>query len=217
MNAVNRLAQYRAWLQDIEPITAKGAVEQVTGLIIEGRGPIASIGDMCDIYPRLVPAPIKAEVVGFKGEHLLLMPLSDMRGVHPGSLIVNRAEKATVYASLALQGRVLDGLGRPIDAQGHVPADVPYPLYAEPLNPLRKKRIAEPLDLGVRALNGLLTCGKGQRMGIFAGSGVGKSVLLGMIARATQADVNVIALIGERGREVREFIDSVIRGKMCCS
>ena len=102
MKAVNRLAQYREWLQDIEPITAKGAVEQVTGLIIEGRGPLASIGDMCDIYPRLAPAPIKAEVVGFKGEHLLLMPLSDMRGVHPGSLIVNRAEKATVHASLAL-------------------------------------------------------------------------------------------------------------------
>src|SRR5215468_88235 len=207
MNAVNRLAQYIEWLQDIEPITAKGAVEQVTGLIIEGRGPLASIGDMCDIYPRLAPAPIKAEVVGFKGEHLLLMPLSDMRGVHPGSLIVNRAEKATVHASRALQGRVLDGLGRPLDAQGPIPVGVPYPLYAEPFNPLRKKRIAEPLELGVRALDGLLTCGKGQRMGIFAGSGVGKSVLLGMIARATRTDVNVIALIGERGREVREFIE----------
>jgi len=207
MNPVNRLAQYREWLQDIEPITAKGAVEQVTGLIIEGHGPVASIGDMCDIYPRLATTPIKAEVVGFKGEHLLLMPLSDMRGVHPGSLIVNRAEKATVHVSLALQGRVLDGQGRPMDAQGAIPVGVPYPLYAEPFNPLRKKRIAEPLDLGVRALNGLLTCGKGQRMGIFAGSGVGKSVLLGMIARATRADVNVIALIGERGREVREFIE----------
>src|SRR5919201_6364430 len=207
MNTVNRLARYLEWLQDIEPITAKGAVEQVTGLILEGRGPVASIGDMCDIYPRLAPAPIKAEVVGFRGEHVLLMPLGDMRGVHPGSLIVNRAEKATVHASLALQGRVLDGLGRPMDAQGPIPVGVPYPLYAEPFNPLRKKRIAEPLDLGVRALNGLLACGKGQRMGIFSGSGVGKSVLLGMIARATQADVNVIALIGERGREVREFIE----------
>src|SRR5207302_794994 len=174
---------------------------------VEGRGPLASIGDMCDIYPRLAPAPIKAEVVGFKGEHVLLMPLSHMRGVHPGSLIVNRAEKATVHASLALQGRVLDGLGRPMDAQGPMPVGVLYPLYAEPFNPLRKKRIAEPLDLGVRALNGLLTCGKGQRLGIFAGSGVGKSVLLGMIAQATRADVNVIALIGERGREVREFIE----------
>ena len=139
MNGVNRLTQYLEWLQDIEPITAKGAVDQVTGLIIEGRGPVASIGDMCDIYPRLAPAPIKAEVVGFKGEHLLLMPLSDMRGVHPGSLIVNRAEKATVHASLALQGRVLDGLGRPMDVQGPIPVGVPYPLYTEPFNPLRKK------------------------------------------------------------------------------
>jgi flagellum-specific ATP synthase len=201
------MARYTEWLQDIEPITAQGAVHQVTGLIIEGRGPLASIGDMCDIYSRFAPAPIKAEVVGFKGDYLLLMPLNEMRGVHPGSLIINRSEKATVRASLALQGRVLDGLGRPMDAQGPITVGVPYPLYAEPFNPLRKKRIAVPLDLGVRALNGLLTCGKGQRVGIFAGSGVGKSVLLGMIARTTQADVNIIALIGERGREVREFIE----------
>ena len=207
MNAVSRMEQYTEWLQDIEPITAQGAVHQVTGLIIEGRGPLASIGDMCDIYSRFAPAPIKAEVVGFKGDYLLLMPLNEMRGVHPGSLIVNRSEKATVRASPALQGRVLDGLGQPMDAQGPIPTGVPYPLYAEPFNPLRKKRIAVPLDLGVRALNGLLTCGKGQRVGIFAGSGVGKSVLLGMIARTTQADVNIIALIGERGREVREFLE----------
>ena len=207
MNAGSRMARYTEWLQDIEPITAKGTVSQVTGLVIEGRGPLASIGDMCDIYPRFATTPIKAEVVGFKGQHLLLMPLSEMRGVHPGSLIVNRAEKALVQASLALQGRVLDGMGCPMDSQGSLPTGTPYPLYAEPFNPLRKKRITDPLDLGVRALNGLLTCGKGQRMGIFAGSGVGKSVLLGMIARATQADVNIIALIGERGREVREFIE----------
>lgn len=207
MSTGNRLARYTAWLDTIEPITARGTVSQVTGLIITGRGPLASIGDMCDIYPRSASTPIKAEVVGFKSGHLLLMPLRDMRGVHPGSLIINRAEQATVQASLALQGRVLDGMGCPIDGQGAIPAGVPYPLYAEPFNPLRKKRITEPLDLGVRAINGLLTCGKGQRMGIFAGSGVGKSVLLGMIARATRADVNVIALIGERGREVREFIE----------
>src|SRR5207249_6327379 len=121
MNGVNRLTQYLEWLQDIEPITAKGAVDQVTGLIIEGRGPVASIGDMCDIYPRLASVPIKAEVVGFKGEHLLLMPLGEMRGVQPGTLIVNRSEKAIVHASLALQGRVLDGLGRPMDDQGPIP------------------------------------------------------------------------------------------------
>lgn len=207
MSRSARAARYAEWLQDIEPITARGAVRQVTGLVIEGRGPIASIGDMCDLYPSPQVPAIKAEVVGFKDQHVLLMPLSEMRGVHPGSVIVNRGEKATAQASLALQGRVLDGLGQPMDGGGMLTAGLPYPLYAEPFNPLRKKRITEPLDLGVRALNGLLTCGKGQRMGIFAGSGVGKSVLLGMIARATRADVNVIALIGERGREVREFIE----------
>lgn len=207
MSTSARMARYTAWLQPLEPITARGAVSQVTGLVIEGRGPIASIGEMCDLYPTPQATAIKAEVVGFRDQHLLLMPLSEMRGVRPGSLIVNRGEKATVRASLALQGRVLDGLGQPMDEAGPLPAGTPYPIYATPFNPLRKKRIAEPLDLGVRALNGLLTCGKGQRMGIFAGSGVGKSVLLGMMARATQADVNVIALIGERGREVREFIE----------
>ncbi|MGE3540098.1 MAG: FliI/YscN family ATPase [Candidatus Tectimicrobiota bacterium] len=207
MSTPIRGARYSEWLQQIEPITAKGTVSQVTGLVIEGRGPIAAIGDMCDLYPNAQAAPIKAEVVGFKDQHLLLMPLHEMRGVHPGSLIVNRGEKANVQASMALQGRVLNGLGQPMDEAGAIAASTAYPLYAEPFNPLRKKRIAEPLDLGVRALNGLLTCGKGQRMGIFAGSGVGKSVLLGMIARATRADVNVIALIGERGREVLEFIE----------
>jgi flagellum-specific ATP synthase len=194
-------------LENIEPIKAKGAVEQVIGLIIEGRGPAASIGDMCDIYPRFACTSIKAEVVGFKGQAVLLMPLGDMRGIHPGSLIVNRGEKAAVPVAPSLKGRVLDGLGCPLDNKGPVLAEQVYPLYAEPLNPLYKRRIDTPLDLGVRAINGLLTCGQGQRMGIFAGSGVEKSVLLGMMARYTQADVNVIALIGERGREVREFLE----------
>jgi flagellum-specific ATP synthase len=207
MSTSVRLDRYLPILEDIEPIKAKGTVEQVIGLIIEGRGPAASIGDMCDIYPRFACTSIKAEVVGFKEQHVLLMPLGDMRGIHPGSLIVNRGEKATVPVSPALQGRVLDGLGRPLDHKGPILATQRYSLYAEPLNPLFKRRIDAPLDLGVRAINGLLTCGKGQRMGIFAGSGVGKSVLLGTMARYTQADVNVIALIGERGREVREFIE----------
>jgi flagellum-specific ATP synthase len=202
-----RLARYLPILEDIEPIKAKGFVEQVVGLIIQGRGPAASIGDMCDIYPRFSCASIKAEVVGFKDQYVLLMPLGDMRGVHPGSMIVNRGEKATIAATPALRGRVLDGLGQPLDQKGMVLCGQPYPLYAEPLNPLRKQRISVPLDMGVRAMNGVLTCGKGQRLGIFAGSGVGKSVLLGMMARHTRADVNVIALIGERGREVREFLE----------
>lgn len=204
---MNRLSRYLPLLEAIDPITVTGAVAQVTGLVIEGRGPAAAIGDICDIMPRSASTPIKAEVVGFRDRHLLLMPLGDMRGVYPGSPIINRGEKAAVSVTASLMGRVLDGLGQPLDDLGPVTAEEFYPLYAEPLNPLRKNRIAEALDLGVRAINGLLTCGKGQRMGIFAGSGVGKSVLLGMIAQATQADVNVIALIGERGREVREFIE----------
>jgi flagellum-specific ATP synthase len=207
MSISTRLSRYLPVLEDIEPIKAKGLVEQVIGLTIQGRGPAASIGDMCDIYSRSSCTGIKAEVVGFKGQQVLLMPLGDIRGVHPGSVIVNRGEKATMQGSPALRGRILDGLGQPMDEKGPVSGGVPCPLYAEPLNPLRKHRIATPLDMGVRAINGLLTCGKGQRLGIFAGSGVGKSVLLGMMARHTQADVNVIALIGERGREVREFLE----------
>lgn len=207
MSTSDRLAQCLPILEEIEPIRAKGTVAQVVGLTIAGRGPLASLGDMCDIYPRAACVSMKAEVVGFKDQHVLLMPLGDMRGIHPGSLIVNRGEKATIGVSHALQGRVLDGLGQVLDHKGPVSAMQRYPLYTEPLNPLRKRRISTPLDLGVRAMNGLLTCGKGQRLGIFAGSGVGKSVLLGMIARYTRADVNVIALIGERGREVREFLE----------
>ncbi len=207
MSLSARIAHYQPVLEDIEPIKAKGTVEQVIGLTIEGRGPAASIGDMCDLYPRFTCAPIKAEVVGFKGQRVLLMPLGDIRGVHPGSLIVNRGEKATVQVGPQMQGRVLDALGRPLDKGGSLPTATRYPLYREAPNPLQKRRISTPLDLGVRAINGLLTCGKGQRLGIFAGSGVGKSVLLGMMARYTQADVNVIALLGERGREVREFLE----------
>lgn len=207
MNPSTRLSHYLPILEEIEPIKAKGTVEHVIGLLIEGRGPVAALGDMCDIYPRFSRTSIKAEVVGFKGPHVLLMPLGEMRGVHPGSMIVNRGEKAIVRVAAELQGRVLDGLGQPLDHQGPLSTGVSYPLYAEPLNPLYKRRIDTPLDLGVRAINGLLTCGKGQRLGIFAGSGVGKSMLLGMMARHTQADVNVIALIGERSREVREFIE----------
>jgi flagellum-specific ATP synthase len=207
MSHSSRLARYSPVLENIDPIRAKGTVEQVIGLIIEGRGPAASIGDMCDIYPRHTCSSIKAEVVGFKGQHVLLMPLGEMRGVHQGSMIINRGEKATVPVTCNLQGRVLDGLGCPLDEQGPVLACQTYPLYAQPLNPLWRRRISTPLDLGIRAINGLLTCGKGQRLGIFAGSGVGKSMLLGMIAHYTQADVNVIALVGERGREVREFLE----------
>lgn len=207
MSITDRVSRYLPLLQDVEPIKAKGMVEQVIGLSIAGKGPAAPVGDVCDIYARSSCTAVKAEVVGFKGRQVLLMPLGEMRGIQPGSMIVYRGEKARIRVTSGLLGRVLDGLGLPLDDQGPLPTGATYPLYAEPLNPLLKNRITTPLDLGVRAINGLLTCGQGQRMGIFAGSGVGKSVLLGSMARYTQADVNVIALIGERGREVREFIE----------
>lgn len=206
MSVSPRIARYTSILKGIAPIRSQGTVQQVIGLVVEGLGPAASVGDICDISPRGTRS-IKAEVVGFRGQHVLLMPLGDMQGVHPGSLIVHRGEKARLYVSDAMIGRVLNGLGEPIDGAASAVEGEPYPLYAEPLNPLLRQRIRVPLDLGVRAINGLITCAKGQRLGIFAGSGVGKSMLLGTMARYTQAEVNVIALIGERGREVREFIE----------
>ena len=206
MSVSPRVTRYTSILEGIDPIKSQGTVQQVIGLVVEGQGPAASVGDICDISLRGTRT-IKAEVVGFRGQHVLLMPLGDMQGVHPGSLIVHRGEKACLYVSPAMIGRVLNGLGEPIDDTASLVEGTPYPLYAEPLNPLLRQRISAPLDLGVRAINGLLTCAKGQRMGIFAGSGVGKSVLLGTMARYARADINVIALIGERGREVREFIE----------
>ena len=150
---------------------------------------------------------IPAEVVGFRDNRILLMPLGEMRGVKPGSLIRMRDEQARVPVAESLLGRVIDGLGNPVDGKGPLLTDESYPLYAMPLNPMQRERILEPVDVGVRAINGLLTLGKGQRIGILAGSGVGKSVLLGMIARHTAADVSVVALIGERGRELKDFIE----------
>ncbi len=148
-----------------------------------------------------------AEALGIRERRVLLMPLGEIRGIGPGCRVVARQQRATVPVGPDLLGRVIDGLGVPMDGRGPVAASVEYPLYAPAVNPMHRRRIHEPLDLGIRALNGLLTVGCGQRIGVFAGSGVGKSVLLGMIARTTAADVNVIALIGERGREVNDFIE----------
>jgi flagellum-specific ATP synthase len=151
--------------------------------------------------------PIRAEVVGFKKNSVFLMPIGSLNGIAPGSKIVAVKSKPMIKAGNGLLGRIIDGMGNPIDSKGPIKLDEEMPIYADPINPLERSRIKEPLDVGIKAINGLLTCGMGQRMGVFAGSGVGKSVLLGMIARHTTADVNVIALIGERGREVREFLE----------
>ena len=199
--------RYHRLLDQANPIRIYGKVSEIIGLVVEGHGPAASIGELCGIFPGGTDQPLPAEVVGFKKGKVLLMPLQSIQGLSPGCKIVSFGRKASVNVGKNLLGRVIDGLGRPIDNKGPLECEIEYPIYADPINPLDRGRITEPVDLGIRALNGVLCCGKGQRMGIFAGSGVGKSILLGMIARNTNADVNVIGLIGERGREVREFLE----------
>jgi flagellum-specific ATP synthase len=201
------LTRYENILRRINPIRVNGKVSEIIGLMVEGHGPAASIGEVCGIVPVNADDAVEAEVVGFKNGRVLLMPLQSIQGLGPGCKILSMGRKASIGVGKGLLGRVIDGLGNPIDNKGPIHFEDEYPIYAEPINPLDRGRIKEPMDLGVRALNALFTCGKGQRMGIFAGSGVGKSVLMGMIARNTKADVNVIGLIGERGREVREFLE----------
>jgi len=195
-------------LASMNLIKFTGYVSRIVGLTIESIGPAVEIGEVCQIYPSNNSEPIKAEVVGFKETNVLLMPLGDMMGIGPGSKVIASGHSLQVSVGEELLGRVLDGLGNPIDGR---PAPATFGKSSAenmPPNPLMRNRIAEPLSLGIKAIDGLITCGKGQRIGIFAGSGVGKSTLLGMIARNTTADINVIALIGERGREVREFIEN---------
>lgn len=190
-----------------EPIKTNGKVTQVIGLIVESQGPAANMGELCYVFPPNGGPKIQAEVVGFKENKVLLMPLGELHGIGPGCEVVATGISFCVGVGRQLLGRIVDGLGNPMDGLGLPDYDAEYTVAASPPNPLERKRIIDPLDMGVKAIDGLLTCGKGQRVGIFSGSGVGKSTLLGMVARNTGADVNVIALIGERGREVREFLE----------
>ena len=201
------LDKYRQCLDATCTIQTSGKVTNIVGLVIEAQGPLSRLGTVCDIYTQGDVRKIKAEVLGFRDNMVMMMPLEEMRGIGPGCPIVARQQRAVIGVGSGLLGRVIDGLGNPIDNKGPLAVECEYPIYGIPVNPLSRSRITQPLDLGIRAINGLLTLGCGQRIGIFAGSGVGKSVLLGMIARKTAADVNVIALIGERGREVNEFIE----------
>ncbi len=196
-----------ARIKAVNPLKVSGKVTQIVGLVVEGFCPAATVGTLCQLIPLGGGEPVPAEVVGFKNSRALLMPLGELRGLGPGSLIQVVRDSATLPVGDQLLGRVIDALGQPLDEQPLAPCEQEFPLYALPASPMARNQIVQPLDLGVRAINGLLTCGNGQRMGIMAGSGVGKSVLLGMMAKNTRADVNVIALIGERGREVREFIE----------
>ncbi|HHL40580.1 MAG TPA: flagellar protein export ATPase FliI [Deltaproteobacteria bacterium] len=204
---VARLRHRRRVIERMNPIKVNGRVTRVVGLVMEGVGPGASVGELCYVFPKGEGEPIPSEVVGFSDDRIILMPLGDVRGVGTDSKIVTKRRRVAVGVGESLLGRTLDGLGNPIDGLGPLDVEDEYPLYADPINPFLRRRITEPLNVGIKAVNGLLTIGKGQRMGIFSGSGVGKSVLLGMMARYTTADVNVIALVGERGREVKEFIE----------
>jgi flagellum-specific ATP synthase len=196
----------RRRLAALDPVRVSGRVTDVVGLVVEATGPGAPVGALCRIATP-AGATIPAEVVGFRAERVLLMPLGELAGVAPGSRVDLLRQRPGVRVSDGLLGRIVDGLGRPLDGKGPIDGGVERLLQGQPVNPLDRRPIREPLDLGVRAVNALLTCGRGQRLGIFAGSGVGKSALLGMMARYTRADVNVIGLVGERGREVREFIE----------
>jgi flagellum-specific ATP synthase len=236
----DRLPDHRSRWQDFldgcrlsagnaQPIWPSGRLTRINGLVMEASGLKLPLGSTCRIHPS-IGAPIEAEVVGFAGEKLYLMPSDEVFGLAPGARVVpldapspppqvdqpghlkrraiDRAKQVPVGDELL--GRVLDGVGRPLDTKGLLRASQARPLQSRPINPMSRAAIERPLDVGIRAINALLTVGRGQRMGLFAGSGVGKSVLLGMMARYTEAEVIVVGLIGERGREVKEFIEQIL-------
>ncbi len=184
-----------------------GRVVQLIGLVIESEGPVAAMGEVCKIQSARNDGYTLAEVVGFRNHHLLLMPLGEIHGIHPGSEVIATSTALRVAVGSALKGRVIDGLGNPIDDLGPIVSDQTVGLNLRPPHPLKRQRIANVFETGIRSIDTFIPCGRGQRLGIFAGSGVGKSTLLGMMASQAEADVNVIALIGERGREVREFLE----------
>ena len=202
--------KYLDIIKNTRTIKEIGRITEIIGLTIESDGPKSSIGDLCHIYNDFGDKPTMAEVVGFKKDKILLMPLASPDGIRPGAFVVNTGGAMKIGVGNQLIGRVLDGLGNPIDTLGDIQFTDFRSTRAAAINPLKRKRISEPLSLGIRAIDGFATVGKGQRMGIFAGSGVGKSTTIGMMAKNTSAQINVIALIGERGREVKEFIDEIL-------
>jgi ATP synthase in type III secretion protein N len=202
-------AKYLDRLDQASPVEVKGRVKEVVGLLVRASLAEAWIGELCLIYNPRSKTPVKAEVVGFQGGDVLLMPLGELTNIGPSSDVVPTGQCLTVKVGDELLGRVLDGIGEPMDAEARGPLVCAgeYAVLGHPPDPLRRERVTKPIEIGVRAIDALLTCGEGQRIGLFAAAGVGKSTLLGMIARNTEADVNVIALIGERGREVRDFLE----------
>ena len=200
------LSKYKEAVEQLNPMKIIGKVTQVIGLTVEVRGMNTFIGEICKVYLPGKKSYVSSEVVGFKNNTALLMPLGELKGIGPGCRVVPTGKSLTVSVGTCLLGKILDGLGYSLN--GKIPSGgEEYSVDNQPPNPLSRKRINEILETGVRGIDGLLTCGQGQRLGIFSGSGVGKSTLLGMMARNSNADVNVIALIGERGREVCDFLE----------
>ncbi|MBR0597531.1 flagellar protein export ATPase FliI [Sinanaerobacter chloroacetimidivorans] len=201
------LKKYNKTIRNTDSFRYFGKIDKVIGMMIESTGPECKVGDLCRIYNRGLEKSISAEVVGFRGNKVLLMPYEEPEGISPGNLVESTNSSLKIGVSESLIGRVINAVGEPMDDMGPVLCNTQYEVQSTSANPLSRPRIQEILEFGVKAIDGLLTIGKGQRMGIFAGSGVGKSTLMGMIARNVKADVNVIALVGERGREVREFLE----------
>lgn len=202
------LKKFSEAINNCQPMRMIGKVVQMVGLVIQCSGPNVTMGDLCYVQSRLPDVePVPAEVVGFRDGFVMLMPLGETKGIGPGCQVVSAQKQLQVQVGPELLGRVIDGLGNPIDGKGPILCKKEYPLQADPPSPLERPVIKDSLYVGVRAIDGLITMGDGQRIGIMAGSGVGKSTLLSMIARNTEADISVIALVGERGREVKEFIE----------
>lgn len=203
--------RYANAIRTAETLQFGGRISQIVGLTVEATGVVANVGDICRIYTEKRDQYILSEVVGFKGKKAMLMPFGELSGVGPNSYVVSEGESLRVPVGRAFCGRVLDGLGNPMDGGPPIQPEGYYPINNNPPNPMERTRITERISLGVKAIDAMLTLGRGQRVGIFAGSGVGKSTLLGMIARNTTVDINVIVLIGERGREVRDFLEKDLK------
>jgi flagellum-specific ATP synthase len=206
---LKNIEQYQKRVERVPPPPVEGVLTRMIGLTLEAAGCQAAVGDRCDVMAT-DGTRIEAEVVGFAGDRLFLMPTGDIHGLKPNARVIPRTGAETVAVGPQLLGRIIDGAGQPLDGRGALECEHRVRLTGVPINPLARQPISEPLDVGVRTINSVLTVGRGQRVGLFAGSGVGKSVLLGMMARYTSADVIVVGLIGERGREVKEFVERIL-------
>ncbi len=209
MSVIN-FEKYQKNVTQASTVKVKGRVTELVGLVAKAVIPNVKMGELCYIGTTHGDGqPIKAEVVGFRENDVLLMPLGNLEGIAPGSEVTATGDCLKVPVGHSLLGRVLDGLGEPLDVEtkGPLVPEAYYPVHAEPPDPMKRRRVLKPISVGIKAIDGILTCGEGQRVGLFAAAGVGKSTTIGMIARNTEADVNVIGLIGERGREVRDFLE----------